>query len=217
MTPHRRGPVRIDLGIACVVGLALLLVVGWGARTALEGGASQGRMTPPGFQRALRVHEGVDPLRPPGLPAGASIDPKTGRLSGLDVHAAAGERPVSWTVLAGGNAATTVADVPADLRALDGHVVVLVGFQMALYEVRAMSTFMLVGSHYTCCFGRPPGFGDQITVHLDPDAPRMDATARPVRVRGTFRVHPQHLHEGNQGPLIALFEIVGADAVVYDG
>ena len=58
---------------------------------------------------------------------------------------------------------------------------------------------------------------DQITVHLDPDAPRMDATARPVRVRGTFRVHPQYLHEGNQGPLIALFEIVGADAVVYDG
>jgi len=216
MSRHRPDVTRIDAVLACVVGLAVCAAVWFGAGAATEDGVGSADGTAD-FQRALEVHAGVDPLKPPGLPAGASIDPKTGRIAGVDVHAAAGEKAITWALLAGGNAVADPDSVPAALRALDGKVVVLVGFQMALYEVRAMSTFMLVGSHYTCCFGRPPGFGDQLTVHLRDGAPRTDATARPVRVRGTFRVRPQHLHEGGRGPLIALFEIVEADAIVYDG
>ncbi len=88
---------------------------------------------------------------------------------------------------------------------------------MALYDLRAMREFLLVGSHYTCCFGTPPGFGDQIRVALHPRLRGLDATPAPVRVAGTLRIHPEHLFEKGRGPLIGLFRIVDAEVVPYDG
>ncbi len=202
----------LDAFVTLLVGACVVVAVWFGAS-----GAAGGSPRSTGFDLALSVHENTDPLKPPGLPAGASVDPETGWLTGIDLAPDDGDTPLMWDVLAVGNESTSGADVPAAIRALEGKTVVMAGFQMALYRLRDMREFLLVGSHYTCCFGRAPGFGDQVTVVLKRRGPGMDATAAPVRVRGTFRIRPQHLYEDGTGPLIALFEIVEAEAVPYDG
>jgi len=169
------------------------------------------------FERALAVHAGVDPLKPPGMPSGARIDPDTGILVLTDLGAGEGEIALAWSALAPASQVSSAADLPASIRGLDGKRVVLAGFVMALYEVRAMRNFALVGSHYTCCFGTPPGFGDQIKVALRSGREGLDATPAPVRVVGRLEIHPEHLFEDGSGPLISLFRIVDAEAVPYDG
>ncbi len=207
-----RRPRLLDAVIASLAGAAVF--------TAVWIGASQAEGPPrrsAAFERALSVHAGVDPLKPPGMPPGASVDPETGILIGVDLRPADGELGVPWSVLAPASAVETAADLPQDIQDLDGRRVVLAGFVMALYEIQAMRDFVLVGSHYTCCFGTPPGFGDQIRVALRRDHTRLDATPVPVRVAGTLKIDPEHLFEGGRGPLIGLFRIVDADVVPYDG
>lgn len=158
---------------------------------------------------------GIDPYKPPGLPPGATIERETGYIAGLDLKPSAGHETPSWTVLAQGNGASRVEDLPAAVRALHGKQVVLAGFQYLLFSMRKIREFALVGSHTKCCFGIPPGVGDHVIVQLargEPDAP---LTLAPFRVEGTFRLRPQNLNEDGSGPLIWLYEVVGARAVPY--
>ena len=203
---------RLDTAIAAVVGALVLAGVWLGA-----GRAAVPETRSAALDQALSVHAGVDPLMPPGMPAGARIDPKTGILVLPDLRAGDGEIAVPWEVLAPASQITRAEDLPASIRALDGKRVVLAGFVMALYELRAMREFALVGSHYTCCFGTPPGFGEQIKVALRAGQGGLDATPAPVRVAGRLEIHPEHLFENGRGPLISLFRITEAEVVPYDG
>lgn len=166
-------------------------------------------------QAAKGQRAGIDPYNPPGMPDGASIDRDSGYLVGLDLEAAEGVATPGWLLLAAGNAATKVGDLPAEIAALDGSRVVLAGFMMALYALRNIQEFALVGSHTKCCFGIPPGVGDQVIVKLPRGQDGIDLTLRPLRVEGTFRIRPQHLYRDGTGPLIWLYEIVDAQVVPY--
>ena len=102
--------------------------------------------------------------------------------------------------------------MPASIRVLHGKRVVLAGFLMPLYAMRNIREFALVGSHYTCCFAKPPGLGDQIIVKLARGARAQELTIKPLRVSGILKIVPQHLYDSGKGPLISLFQIVEAQA-----
>ncbi|MDA1194501.1 MAG: DUF3299 domain-containing protein [Planctomycetota bacterium] len=209
-----------DLLLAGIGALILVGAVYVGARASTVEVEARTRVTLPHGElvaAAQAARAGVDPYNPPGLPPGASIDPETGLLQGLDLAPPANTATPSWPLLATANEAATVADLPADLRALDGRQVVLGGFMVALYELRGIREFALVGSHTACCFGIPPGLGDQVVVRLPRGARGLALTLAPLRVVGTFQIRPQHQYPDGSGPLIWLYEVVNATAEPYGG
>ena len=212
----------LDAGLIAAVGLVVLGSVYAGTNLAWAPAAPIDRQRvalPHGelIARAQGDRAGIDPYNPPGLPAGATIDRDSGLILGLDLAPGDGEATPPWTLLAKGNEAARAEDLPEAVRALDGQPVVLAGFMVALYAMRNIREFALVGSHTKCCFGIPPGVGDQVIVKLPRDADGMELTLAPLRVEGTFRVRPQHLYRDGSGPLIWLYEVVGARAVPYGG
>jgi hypothetical protein len=211
---------HVDALLVGVVGAAIVAAVYVGAVAAKRTPAPIDR------QRVLAAHgalvqqgrdarKGLDPYNPPGLPQGVTIDPATGLLLGIDLGANPGQQTPPWPLLARANEVTRVDDLSEAIRALEGRPVVFVGFMMALYALRDIREFALVGSHTKCCFGIPPGVGDQIVVKLARKADGLDLTLAPLRVSGTFRIRPQHLYRDGTGPLIWLYEIVGAEVVPY--
>ncbi|MDF1702541.1 MAG: DUF3299 domain-containing protein [Planctomycetota bacterium] len=212
----------LDLLLIVVVGVVLLGTVYAGTRENDRSAAPEDRVrvaNPHGTLTAAGrdARRGVDPFNPPGLPSGTTIDPETGLLRGLDLEASEGVLTPGWLELAEGNKALRAEDLPAAVRALDGQPVVLAGFMMALYAMRNIREFALVGSHTKCCFGIPPGVGDQVVVQLPREEPGIDLTLAPLRVEGIFRIRPQHLYRDGSGPLIWLYEVVDARAVPYGG
>lgn len=207
---------RLELLAVILVGVALA----W----SLSVGVSEGRESmrpsmpvrpgdPHGLAQAGRAaRQGIDPLRPPGLPEGVTIDPVTGFLAGLGLEPRDGEEVLTWHLLQPLNNVRDLSDVPDDLRALDGRKVVMAGFLMPLYKLRDIRSFAFVGSHFTCCFERMPGLGDQIVVTLRDSAPSMQLTVKPIRVRGTLKLKPKHWFESGKGPLLSVFEIEDAEA-----
>jgi hypothetical protein len=199
-----------------VIALGCLLV-----RAVVFGAQAAVRPTPKvpnphglALDAGVDMRRGVDPLNPPGMPAGARIDPETGLLSGVALEAGPGERVLDWVALAAADDAGSRADLPEHLRALDGARVAIAGFLMPLYAMSDIREFALVGSHYTCCFGTPPGLGGQFLVTLRDGEDGLDPTVKPLQVRGTLRIREMYLHEGRDAPLVSLFEIVGARAAL---
>ena len=164
------------------------------------------------FAAAAGSRAGIDPLRPPGLPAGVTIDPATGLLSGADLAPGPDEPVVTWTRLSPADRATSAASLPDDLRGLDGQRAVMAGFLMPLYEVDQIRQFLLVGSHYACCFGKPPGLGGMVMVKLDRRAPALRPLLAPLRVVGTLRIREQRQGPRPDDDLLLLFEIEHARA-----
>lgn len=207
------------LAVACLgVLLIAAISMGWRASVRPAPGPAAKGSGPHGIdiQAGVALRQGVDPLRPPGLPEGARIDVETGLLLDVDLKPRGEEQALPWTALTGANDAQTEADLPASVRALHGKRVVLAGFLMPLYALRNIREFALVGSHYTCCFAKPPGLGDQMIVKLARGAAAQELTVKPLRISGIFRIVPQHLYGSGKGPLIALFEIVDARATLFE-
>ena len=207
---------RLELAAVILVGLVLAWAVSQGVsegREALRPSIAERPGDPHGLARAGRAaRQGIDPLRPPGLPPGVTIDPTTGFLAGLGLEPREGEEVLTWHLLQPLNKVREAADVPEDLRALDGERVVMAGFLMPLYKLRDIRSFAFVGSHFTCCFERMPGLGDQVVVTLGDGAPSMQLTVKPIRVRGILRLKPKHWFESGKGPLLSVFEIEDAEA-----
>lgn len=201
-----------------VLGCLLAGAVYAGARAAIQPApttrSEDGRPNPHGLilDAGVAMRRGVDPLNPPGMPSGARIDPRTGLLTGVALEADAGERHLDWTTLAAADAATSIESLSPSLRSLDGARVLVAGFLMPLYAMHDIREFALVGSHYTCCFGTPPGLGGQILVTLRSGETGLEPTVKPLRVRGRLRIRELRLHEGEGAPLVSLFEIVEARA-----
>ncbi len=160
----------------------------------------------------VALREGIDPLRPPGLPDGVSIDKDTGLLLGMELAPADGQVAVPWSTLKSADGVKAADALPTDLRALAGRTVVLAGFVMPLYEIADIREFLLVGSHYACCFGTPPGLGGMTMVKLAPSSAPIQPTLAPLRIVGRFAIRERRQGPGPDEPLLLLFEIEDAEA-----
>ena len=196
--------------LATLVGAALLVAFYVSASDARDQGAANGMAK--GFELASRTHKNVDPLRPPGLPAGVAIDPKTGYLVGLDLKTRPGEKFLSWSRLKASDYPNGIDDVPEDVRALDGKSVSMVGFVMALFEPVQFREFVLVGSTFTCCYGTPPGLGGIVKATLRSDVAALDMDPRPIIVRGTFVIKEMRLDERPDSPVVLLYRLENGES-----
>jgi hypothetical protein len=145
----------------------------------------------------------------PKLPPGLSLDAK-GMIRGLDLRLAPGTVGVEWERL-GAYTYTLehgLGDLPADLRELDGKRVTVLGFLMPLYEFDDMMQFALVGSHWSCCFGRTPTIAEMLNVTLAASHKPLKNTLEPLRVVGTFRA--KEVRES--GYLLSIFSLEDAEA-----
>lgn len=205
---------------ALLLGVALLAVfaaVGFGVLEASRGSGDNAPATMLGGVLGGQLHAGVDPLRPPGLPEGASIDPATGRLVGLRAPDGEGVKGLAWEDLALPPDLVDMANVPAAVRALEGREVALVGFVSPAFEPVAFRHFFLVASTFACCFGQPPGLDGLLEVRLAPAATPLDMDPRPHVVSGRLRIEPLRLRESDDAPIVLLFHLEDAQATALGG
>ena len=196
----------IDWILIVVVGAGLPVAFGMAAESARD--AEQGNKMGAGFAMGARLHENVDPINPPGLPAGVTVDPATGYLVGVDLEPREGETFLKWSTLTASTYPNGVSDVPADVTALHGKPVAMVGFVMPLFEPEQFREFVLVGSTLTCCYGKPPGLGGVLKVDLHEEATALDMDPRPVLVRGRFVIKEMRLNEADpKSPVVLLYRI----------
>lgn len=180
-----------------------------GLAVGLEHGGPAQRSSPLGGAPVLGPGGGSGVGLLPALPPGLSLD-ENGVIRGLDLRVEPGTTGLTWETLKSFEyaAAVGLARVPEALTAVDGERVTMVGFLMPLYEFDDMHQFLLVGSHWSCCFGIPPGMTGAVNVTLDPAQPGMPNTMEPLRVIGTFRV--KEVRE--EGWLVSIYSLEDARA-----
>jgi len=145
-----------------------------------------------------------------GLPDGVTIDPQTLELVGLDLAPEDGSRAVSWSTLRGYEYQEDLVGVPEDIASLDGQKVTMAGFLLPLYEFDNIKEFNLVASHWSCCFGVPPGINGWVYVHLAKGQKGLKNSTDPLKVVGTLRVREHK--EG--GYVVSIYSLEDAKATV---
>jgi hypothetical protein len=124
----------------------------------------------------------------------------------LPISLPEGYTKLDWKRLGGFHYAEG-AELPADVRALDGASVGVPGFILTLGETEGMHEFILLESLWGCCFGAVPEVNQTIVVRLTADH-SFDYTAAPVLITGKLEVG-----EEKQGGFVAsLYRIVDATA-----
>lgn len=76
---------------------------------------------------------------------------------------------------------------PADVRALDGKQVLMLGFMLPLDEVQDMREFLLVSSLWSCCYGTPPDVHGIVRCRMA-EGRRVDYQFEPIKLVGRFSV-----------------------------
>jgi hypothetical protein len=192
------------LAIACSVAFTAALT--YGVRTTHATGARAG-LPPAG---AL---PGPSPYGLPGLPGGLTVD-ANGMLRVPGLEPEPGSVLLDWDVLLAFEyqKATGLTTLPETIRALEGKRVTMVGFMMPLYEFTDIRQFAFVGSHWSCCFGRPAGLNGTLNVTLAADAKSLEHTLEPLRVVGTF--HAREVKES--GFLLSIFSLDDARVRTFD-
>lgn len=100
---------------------------------------------------------------------------------------------------------------PAEIQALDGQHLSLVGYMIALdYEGDDVTRFMLVRDFAACCMGGIPRPDEWVEVELATPCEYM--LYRPVRAQGRFSVGIEWDDEG--GLLASAFQLTRATAVL---
>lgn len=173
---------------------------------------------------AAWARPGDEPLPPPGplplggapgvlppLPEGVRVD-NLGVVTGIDAQVVPGTKALEWETLRTYEytQAVGIAGMPASIQAYDGQRVTMVGFLQPLYEFSEIRQFALVGSHWSCCFGVPPGLNGVVNVRLAAGQAGLPNTMEPLRVVGTFRPR----EEKEEGWLISIFSLDDAEASV---
>lgn len=201
-------PLSGDRLLALLGTLVVLLGVVFGAAVGLETRKATAAPSPsdPAGDAVLPV--GRSPQA--RLPKGVRIDPETLEITGLDLAHEEGVVPLAWTTLRAYEYRAGLAGLPADLRALDGTRVAMAGFLLPLYEWEDIREFNLVASHWSCCFGVPPGITGWVHVTLAPGPAGLGNTTEPLEVSGTFRVREQQ----EAGYVVAIWAIEDATAHV---
>ena len=145
-----------------------------------------------------------------GLPPGVTIDPQTLELVGLDLAPEDGTQAVTWATLRGYEYQEDLQGVPESIRALDGQRVTMAGFLLPLYEFDDIKEFNLVASHWSCCFGVPPGINGWVYVHLAKGQKGLKNSTDPLKIVGTFHVR-EHKEAGY---VVSIYTIDDAEATV---
>lgn len=129
------------------------------------------------------------------LPDGVRIDPQTLELVGLKLDGEDGSQVVEWATLRAYEYQEGMAGMPEAIQALDGKKVTMAGFLLPLYEFDDIKEFNLVASHWSCCFGVPPGLSGWVHVKLAEGHKGLRNSTEPLRVTGTLHVR-EHLEAG---------------------
>ena len=90
----------------------------------------------------------------------------------------------------GETAGLATAQIPADVRSLDGHKVVVSGFLLPARMNNGLAVeFLLMRNQSMCCYGVPPKINEWITVQTSGEGvkPIMD---QPIAVAGVLHVGP---------------------------
>ena len=165
-----------------------------------------------GRGRFLGASGGGDGL----LPGGLRVDPATGLLVGTRITVPEGTRGVPWEVLRAFDYTKSkgLEDVPETIKSLDGQRVAMMGFLWANYDVTDIRQFGLVGSHWSCCYGMPPGLSDVVDVTLSKASPGVERTRNPVRVEGIFHVNEYRDPEFDS--LMSIYQISEATVTIIE-
>ena len=146
------------------------------------------------------------------LPAGLRVDPATGLLLGVVPPDIPGVEPLMWELLRTYPYRPGLEGLPDSIRNLDGKKVVMIGFLMTVFEYDDIHEFHLVASHWSCCYGVPPGLDGAVRVKLAKGQEGLPTTIKPLRVIGTLRV--QEVKESEI--VYAIYTIEEAEVVIMD-
>ena len=146
------------------------------------------------------------------LPPGVRIDQATGLLMGVVPPDIPGVEPVTWELLRTYEHQPEMAGLPESIKKLDGKRVVMIGFLMTVFEFSDIHEFHLVASHWSCCYGVPPGLESAVHVKLADGEKGLENTMKPLRVIGTLRVGEMK----ESGIIFAIYRLEDAEAVIMD-
>jgi hypothetical protein len=105
---------------------------------------------------------------------------KAGKIGGVD-EVLGFDRLNDWEYTKG------LEGMPADVRALDGSKVLMLGFMLPIDEVEHMREFLLVASLWSCCYGTPPNVHGIVRCVMPADR-AVDYMFDPVKVVGRLTV-----------------------------
>ncbi len=147
-----------------------------------------------------------------GLPAGIRIDPATGLLVGVVPPDIPGTKPLTWEVLRAYEYQPGLKGIPETIKQFDGQKVVMIGFLMTVFEYDDIKEFHLVASHWSCCYGVPPGLEGAVHTKLKDGEEGLPNTIKPIRVVGTLRIG-----EIKESEIVyAIYSIDDAEVVIMD-
>ncbi len=148
------------------------------------------------------------------LPPGLRVDPATGLLMGVTLPDIEGVEGVSWELLRTYEYRPELAGMPDAIKKLDGQKVVMIGFLMTLFQYDDITEFHLVSSHWSCCYGVPPGLSGAVRVNLPEGAEGLPNTIKPLRVIGTLRV--REVKDEESDIVWAIYTMDDAEATILD-
>ena len=147
-----------------------------------------------------------------GLPAGLRVDPATGLLVGVVPPDIPGTKPLTWETLRSYEYRPGLEGLPDEVKAYDGQKVVMIGFLMTVFQYDDIDEFHLVASHWSCCYGVPPGLEGAVAVKLKKGEEGLPNTIKPLRVIGTLRIA-----EVKEAEIVyAIYSIGDAEALIMD-
>jgi len=183
--------IRVALALITIAGAAIGIAV-WRRADGSDGGhatrgLSQRVMASKGF-----IPPGA-PLQPPPRPA-----PRTG------------SDPVDFSLLAGFAVPGEGLVIPADVAALDGRTVEVIGVMyFAVEDPANVTEFFLMPDHTVCCFGTP-----RLNQIIEVRLPKGEATEYVLDyylVRGTLQVGPFY---DPSGLALSMYRILDAEVEV---
>jgi hypothetical protein len=166
---------------------------GWGQSSARESAAqivvqqifAQARLPPAeGPERPAQLHARAALARELARQLSLMAEGKSAGADAIAAEIPAGHLALSWARL-GGFEYREGAPLPADVLALAGQRVALVGFMLSLGEAGDLPTFILVESLWGCCFGNVPQMNQMLLVQMRAAGPY---TPLPVVVAGLLEV-----------------------------
>ena len=173
-----------------------------------------GAATPTAREAGIVATGGIGGLPQLNLPPGLRVDPATGLLLGVSLPDIEGVEGLPWELLRTYEYRPGLEGMPEDIRGLDGKKVVMIGFLMTLFQYDDITDFHLVASHWSCCYGVPPGLDGAVRVKLADGEPGLPNTIKPIRVIGTLTV--REVKEPESEIVWAIYSIDDAQAVILD-
>ena len=198
----------VDTVFLVVLGAAVLLLWFQGVEDAADAA------TPSAEEAGIMATGGSFSLPQLALPPGLRVDPATGLLMGVTLPQIEGVKGVTWELLRTYEYRPGLEGMPDSIQKLDGQKVVMIGFLMTLFQYDDIKDFHLVASHWSCCYGVPPGLDGAVRVRLGAGEEGLPNTIKPIRVIGTLRV--KEVKEEESDIVWAIYSIDDAEAVILD-